>query len=112
MQSKKVIQNILRDNWNYKGLIFSDDLQMKAINKLYDTKTILKNSINSGVDVLVFGNNLEYNELIPQEAIDLIISLVEKGEIKKETITESYNRIVSVKKHFNLVNSKELSQTR
>ncbi|NER13460.1 glycoside hydrolase family 3 [Leptobacterium flavescens] len=97
--SKKIIQDILRDQWKYRGLIFSDDLQMKAVNKLYDTETILKNSINSGVDVLVFGNNLEYDELIPKEAVDHIIELVEKGEISKERIRESYDRIMKVKEN-------------
>ncbi len=95
--SKKVIHTILRDNWNFQGLIFSDDLQMKAVNKLYDFKTIVKNSILAGVDVLVFGNNLEYQETLPEEVVNLVYQLVSDGEIRKERIQDSYNRIIKAK---------------
>lgn len=96
--SKKTIQSILREDWKFKGLIFSDDLQMKAVNKLFDFKTILKNSINAGVDILVFGNNLEYDESIPQKAVTQIIRMIENGEISKGSIEESYKRIMEAKK--------------
>lgn len=96
--SKKTIQSILRDDWNFKGLIFSDDLQMEAVNKLFDFKTILKNSINAGVDILVFGNNLEYDEAVPKKAVSLIVSMIENGEISKGSIEESYKRIMEAKR--------------
>ncbi|MFK8104579.1 MAG: glycoside hydrolase family 3 protein [Saprospiraceae bacterium] len=95
--SKKVIHTILRDNWKFEGLIFSDDLQMKAVNKLYDFKTIVKNSILAGVDVLVFGNNLEYQETLPEEVVNLVYQLVTDGEISKERIQDSYHRIIKAK---------------
>ena len=95
--SKNVIATILRDKWNFNGLVFSDDLQMKAVNQLFDFETILKKSIEAGVDVLVFGNNLEYDEQIPEKAVKTIVNMVAKGELSKERIQTSYQRILAAK---------------
>lgn len=95
--SKNIISKILRTDWGFNGLIFSDDLQMKAVNELYSFEEILMHSINAGVDVLVFGNNLEYDEKIPQKAVGVIRKLVKEGKIERERIEESYKRIIDSK---------------
>jgi len=95
--SKNVISGILRDKWKFEGLVFSDDLQMKAVNQLFDFETILQKSIEAGVDVLVFGNNLEYDEQIPEKAVKAISKMVTEGVVSKERIQTSYKRIMTVK---------------
>jgi beta-N-acetylhexosaminidase len=95
--SDKIISKILRDEWKFEGLIFSDDLQMKAVNEIYPFETIIEKSILAGVDVLVFGNNLEYDESIPTKAIEIITKLVEDGTISRERIEASYDRIMEEK---------------
>lgn len=95
--SEKVIHKILRKDWQFDGLVFSDDLQMKAVNAIYDFETILQRSIEAGVDVLVFGNNIEYDETIPARAVKAIAEMVEAGTISRERIELSYGRILNVK---------------
>ena len=95
--SEKVIHKILRKDWQFDGLVFSDDLQMKAVNAIYDFEIILQKSIEAGVDVLVFGNNIEYDETIPARAVKAIAKMVEEGTISRERIELSYGRIVQVK---------------
>ena len=95
--SKKVIGGILRDQWQFNGLVFSDDLQMNAVNELFDFQTILKQSIEAGVDILVFGNNLKYDEQIPERAVATIVKMVEAGQISYERIKVSYDRIIASK---------------
>ena len=96
--SRAVIHDILRTDWGFEGLIFSDDLQMKAVSALFDFEAILQRSIEAGVDVLVFGNNLEYDEAIPRRAVELIVQLVESGAIEEARIRASYERIMGVKR--------------
>ncbi len=95
--SEKVIRKILREDWQFEGLVFSDDLQMQAVNAIYDFETILQKSIEAGVDVLVFGNNIEYDETIPARAVKAIVKMVEEGTISRERIELSYGRILEVK---------------
>ncbi len=96
--SEKVINDILRKDLGFSGLVFSDDLQMKAVNKMYPFETILERAILAGVDVLVMGNNLELEELAPQKAVKIIYTLVQEGKISRERIQQSYDRILSYKK--------------
>jgi beta-N-acetylhexosaminidase len=92
------IQGILRDSFHYEGVVFSDDLQMKAVNQHYDFETIIRQSILAGVDVLVFGNNLEeYDETLARRTITTLHKLLESGELPKERILESYDRITALK---------------
>lgn len=92
--SPNYIQTILRDSFQYDGLVFSDDLQMNAVSKLYDFETIIRQSLHAGVDMLVFGNNLEnYNEGIAREAIGVMRQLLDRGEISPHRIVQSYERI-------------------
>ncbi len=95
--SKNVITGILRDQWQYDGVVFSDDLHMKAVNALFDFETILKKSIEAGVDILVYGNNLGYDEEIANKAITAITRMVEQGELPRERIEQSYRRIMQLK---------------
>jgi beta-N-acetylhexosaminidase len=96
--SPKYIQGILRDSFQYQGLVFSDDLQMNAVSKLYDFKTIIRQSLLAGVDILVFGNNLEnYNESIARDAIKCIRELLAEGSITPERLLLSYERVQRVK---------------
>lgn len=95
--SKKIITGILREKLGFKGVIFSDDMQMQAVNDHFGFETLLEKSINAGVDVLVFGNNLKYDEQIPTRAIEIITRKVTNGTISKERIEQSYKRIMDAK---------------
>jgi len=72
-------------------------LQMKAVNAIYPFETIVEKAIEAGVDILVIGNNLEYDELVAEKVIKIICKLVEEGTISRERIQASYDRIMRVK---------------
>ncbi len=96
--SKHYIQGILRDSFHYDGVVFSDDLQMKAVNTLYPFETIIQQAINAGVDVLVFGNNLvDYDEGLARRTIQTIRKLLDEGKVSEERIRESYERVTALK---------------
>jgi beta-N-acetylhexosaminidase len=82
----------------YKGVVFSDDMQMYAISKNYGLENAIKLSILAGVDVLVFGNNVTVTDRIKASEIHVIIKkLVLSGEIPESRINEAYQRIMELK---------------
>lgn len=96
--SKRIMTDLLRDSLNYDGVIFSDDMQMHAITKHYGLEKAIKLSIQAGVDVLMFSNNIQGSENRTVDAVHKIIkNLVATGEISKERIDQSYDRIVKLK---------------
>ena len=95
--SKKAI-SILRDSIGYDGVIFSDDMQMEAIASEYGLEEAIILCINAGVDVLCFGNNLGYDEEIPEKFQAIVLKAVEEGRIRPERIEEAYERVMRLKK--------------
>lgn len=93
--SYKINTKLLREKLGYNGVIISDDLQMSAITKHYSLEDTIRLSINAGVDILLFGNQLATNS--PQELVDTIFMLVKDGEISQERIMESIQRIEKLK---------------
>ena len=57
--SKSVIENLLRKQLGFQGLVISDALNMHSVSKLYDTKGKLEwEAFNAGNDVLCFAENI------------------------------------------------------
>ena len=94
--SYKINTKLLRDKMLYDGIIISDDLQMKAISDNYSLKETVTLAINSGVDILLFGNQLGSQNI--DELVETIYKQVLSGEIKHSRILESNKRIDSVLK--------------
>lgn len=96
--SKRVLTTLLRDSLKFQGVIVSDDMQMKAIAAHYGLEEAIKLALQAGVDMLTFGNNLDYDEQIAEKAVAIIKNLVATGEISPERIEASYQRILALKK--------------
>ncbi len=96
--SQATLTNILRRELSYDGLIVSDDMQMKAITAHYGLEQAIYMAISAGVNILIFGNNLVYEEDITARVIAMIKRLVERGTIAQARIDESYQRICRLKK--------------
>jgi beta-N-acetylhexosaminidase len=96
--SNRVLDSLLRKSMGYNGVIFSDDMQMHAISKQYGLEECIKLSINAGIDILCFSNNIQNTE---QRNVDIVHGIIRKlvlsGEIKPERIDQSYRRIMKLK---------------
>jgi beta-N-acetylhexosaminidase len=89
--SHNVNTKLLREKLHFRGVVVSDDLQMGAILKHYTLKEIVTLSINAGIDMLLFGNQLATQDI--DELIELIFIQVKSGEISYARILESNKRV-------------------
>ncbi len=102
--SKKIVTGLLRDFLNYDGVVISDDMQMGAISKEYGLEEAIKLSINAGVDILMFANNVPESEQVTADKLHQIIrSKVENNEIPISRILESYDRIIKLKSEMGFI---------
>ncbi|HMB15983.1 MAG TPA: glycoside hydrolase family 3 protein [Pelovirga sp.] len=88
---------ILREQLGFDGVIFSDDLQMKAITEHYGLDQAVQLALEAGIDILLFGNNLDYDPEIVARVVHIIRDLVATGVICESRIDESYRRIMRLK---------------
>lgn len=100
--SKKVIDSLLRKKFHFNGVVFSDDMQMHAITKHYGLEEAIKLSINAGVDILTFSNNISGSQ---ERTVDKVHEIIKKfvmdGTISKERIDQSFERIMNLKQQLN-----------
>ncbi|EAT15996.1 glycoside hydrolase family 3 protein [Desulfuromonas acetoxidans] len=96
--SRPIITGLLRGVLGYEGVVISDDLQMKAISAHYGLETAIEKALNAGVDMLVFGNNLSYNEHSVEQAVTIIQRLIKQGKVSEARIDESWRRITMLKR--------------
>jgi len=89
--SYKINTELLRKELGFKGVIVSDDMQMKAISKHYTLQESVTLAINAGVDLLLFGNQLEKSNT--KEIIESIFKAVKSGKISLSKIIEANRHI-------------------
>jgi beta-N-acetylhexosaminidase len=95
--SKRVIGGMLRERFQFEGVVFSDDMEMGAISSRYGLETALFHAIDAGVDILTFANNVIYQPDVGRRAIAIIRKFVQEGKISEDRIDESYCRILKLK---------------
>ena len=102
--SKNIITGILRDNMKYNGVIATDSMDMRAISDNYTLKEMVINTINAGVDIIIYANNIDkpYDYTAVKQIHDIIKEAVLSGEIKESRINESYNRIIKLKQRYGI----------
>ena len=98
--SKGWITGILRYGLDFKSVVISDDMQMKAITNDYRLEEAIELAVNAGVDILVFGNNVDYHPEIIPLVNDIIRRLVRVNRIRIERIENSFNRIMKLKEKY------------
>lgn len=89
--SYAVNSKLLREKMHYNGVLISDDLQMEAIAKYYSLKETVTLAINSGIDMLLFGNQLSQTKT--DEIVETIFLQVKNGSIPLERILQANERI-------------------
>ncbi len=95
--SYNINTKLLRNELGFKGVIISDDLQMKAISEHYTLKETVSLAINSGVDLLLFGNQLSKHSA--KEIVESIYEEVLAGHISYELIFQANQRIKVLRKN-------------
>lgn len=96
--SKRVVTDMLRGFLKFEGVIISDDMQMGAINNEYGLREAIKLSLEAGVDILMFANNVRDDDRVSASTVHAIIKdLVFEKIITRERIYESYKRIMKLK---------------
>lgn len=93
--SSATINNLLRLEIGFDGVVISDDMQMQAISDHYTLDESIRLTINAGADMLIFGNQLGY--ITATEVINRIETLVESGAIASSRIEQAYQRISRLK---------------
>jgi len=95
--SAPIVSGLLRHQLGFTGVVFSDDLQMRAISNGWSYAEAVQQAVLAGVDVLIVGNNLDPREDVLRVGVQAIEDLLDKGLIDENRIRESLARIARLK---------------
>lgn len=96
--SKPIIDSLLRKQIGFQGVVFTDDMQMHAITKYFGLEEAIRLTVNAGVDIMCFSNNIQGSETRTVDKVHQIIKdYVDRGIITRERIDQSYQRIMTLK---------------
>jgi len=91
--SRTILQDILRQKLGFKGIIMSDDLEMKAVENYFPFEAFPKMGIEAGLDMFLICNNTEKVRALH----DRLIQDAESGTIPSAPIQQSVERILRLK---------------
>lgn len=98
--SKNIIDGLLRQGLDWRGVVISDDLQMKAVSQGRDLKETIFLAVEAGNDILLFGNNLEWDESLPDKVWQALNELVAENRLSESRIRESWQRISALREAY------------
>lgn len=100
--SYEIITNLLKNTYQYKGLVITDALNMNAVAKKFSAGEIDLRAFKAGNDILLFSQDVPNGKA-------LIKSAIEKGEISENRLSESVKKILKTKFLLNLKNLKPIN---
>lgn len=99
--SKAVVTDLLKEEMGFKGLIFTDALNMKGVSSFYEPGEVDYLALKAGNDVMLFTQNVP-------NAIARIKKGLENGDLDKAEVEKSIKKILAAKYDAGLNNNKKL----
>ena len=91
--SRQIVTRLLRQELGYEGVVFSDDMEMKAIAENFDTEEAALLSVGAGIDVLLYCHHLSKAASI----FELLCREARQDSQLRARIDESFARISALK---------------
>ena len=94
--SRRILTELLRHQWGYNGVVFSDDMEMKAISDHYGDEEVVALSVRSGIDVILYGH--DSNKAV--RAFEFLCAEAERFPAVRAQVENSFRRVTRLKEKY------------
>ena len=94
--SPNIVTGLLRQQLGYAGVVFSDDMEMKALSSNYDAVEAVALAVRAGVDVMPYCYDLPR----AVNALEFLCSEAESNPAVRAQVENSYHRITELKQRY------------
>lgn len=94
--SESIVTGLLRHQLGYDGVVFSDDLEMKAVSDHYAPGEAAALAARAGIDVMLFCHDLAK----AVQALEFLYAEAEKDPALRAQVEASYRRIGALKQQW------------
>lgn len=99
--SSTILTQKLRDELGFKGVVISDDMEMKAIKNQGEMTQLCREALLAGVDILILSKESEEQK----QVYEYIYNSFLNGDISVDILDEKVERILKLKSKYNMLNS-------
>ncbi len=92
--SRKIAHDLLRRRLGFDGVLFSDDLDMRAVAARHSPERLAPAALRAGCDMLLACQSLD----VAAKAIEGTIRAVERGQLTGEAVATSLGRIQQLRR--------------
>ena len=100
--SSNTVTNLLKNQMGYKGLVFTDALDMKGVSKYFEPGEVDLRAFLAGNDVLLFSQNVPV-------AINKIAAAIDSGIVTEKDLEERVKKILGAKYDAGLSNFRPIA---
>jgi beta-N-acetylhexosaminidase len=94
--SRLMLHGLVRQRMGFGGVLYTDDLEMKAIASHFDIGDVVTACARASVDVMCVCHTPE----LQNQAIEELVKAVESGHVQRETIVDANRRIDAQAKRY------------
>ena len=94
--SEPIVTGLLRHQLGYDGVVFSDDMEMKAMSDNYQLEEAAAQAVRAGVDVLLFCHELT----TAIQAFEFLCDEAERDPVVRARVEDSVRRITELKRRY------------
>jgi beta-N-acetylhexosaminidase len=99
--SRKIVYDLLRDELGFRGVIVSDDLEMKAIANTYSPGEAAVAAVAAGCDALLICGKGPVADIVLQvQALEALIHAVESERLPLKRVEDALARNQAAKERF------------
>lgn len=91
--SPRILTTLLREELGFKGVAFTDCMQMDAIAKGIGSAAGAVQALIAGADCVLISHDFT----IAKESVDLIVSAVESGRLPHQRLEEAFRRVQTLR---------------
>lgn len=107
--SEPIVTDLLRHQLGFDGVVFSDDMEMKAIGGRFVIEETTMRAVQAGVDIMLYCHDIEK----AITAFELLLNEAQRDPFVRARVEASHRRIGELKrrylKHFTGVSEDEIS---
>ncbi|MDZ7370375.1 MAG: beta-N-acetylhexosaminidase [candidate division KSB1 bacterium] len=97
-----VIDNLLRRELRFDGVVVTDDLQMAAVSNQFSIRETVASAVRAGADLLLFANNSVFDPDIAFKIHDILVELIQTDNLGAERVACALARIAKLKSRLSI----------
>ncbi len=94
--SPSIVEGLLREQLDFKGVILSDCMEMQAISDAFDSERTAVMALRAGIDLVLVSHEYTHQ----RASLEAIQAAIQSNELNAQAVRQAAERVLKLKAHF------------